>query len=159
MNLVEKLLVGGAHSFDALQLLDATRYPFLKKPPQYIRATLYHYDFTRYNTSWVQLKGIDAKLHVIDRLSSNVKSPWWTREEQGAYLPPLEMSNPSVAAFLSGNGLSVRESKLQSAKYADCIEAMPLESKSFFLGTVHNIRLIICKALLVREYYNRLFLQ
>ena len=35
-----------------LQLLDHSKYPFASHPPKEVRVLLYHYDFTRLNTTW-----------------------------------------------------------------------------------------------------------
>lgn len=61
-----------------------------------IRARLFHYDFTRYNTSWAR------SLPQVEILShSNV---WWTRRFVQEYIPPLNRNNPSVATFLEHHG-------------------------------------------------------
>ena len=56
--------------------------PEAPRVPRLIRAKLYHYDFAPAN-------GSDTRL-------------WWTREFEREYLPPLELSNPSLQDFLKG---------------------------------------------------------
>ncbi len=61
----------------ALSLLGPN--PFPEKPPRYIRATLYRYHFA-----------------PAGKGSGN----WWTREDLGAWLPPLSVSDPGLLKFL-----------------------------------------------------------
>lgn len=53
--------------------------PFNTKPPRYIRATLYRYNFTQPSEK---------------KLSGN----WWKREEKGLYFPVLTLENGKLAA-------------------------------------------------------------
>lgn len=56
--------------------------PQAPRVPRLIRAKLFHYDFAPANGSGSRL--------------------WWTREFEREYLPPLELSNPSLQDFLKG---------------------------------------------------------
>jgi len=44
IHLIYKMLQG---SGDSIDLLDTESYPFKESPPEVVKATLYHYDFTR----------------------------------------------------------------------------------------------------------------
>lgn len=71
----------------ALHLLDGSRYPFLpSEPPLYLKADLFHYDFTQQNVSVPPAE-------------------WWVRSWQREYLPVLERDNESLLAFLEAHGL------------------------------------------------------
>lgn len=152
VNLVDKLLVGGDSAADVIRLLDTDQYPFKLHPPRLIRATLYHYDFTRYNNTWVQLKGIDAKQHILNSTSEIADQPWWTRSEVGVYLPSLEADNPSVVDFLHGAGLKVRHQQTRSSTYEDCLHIMPTLDLLF----INKMKPLICGSLLIRAMYNNI---
>ena len=51
VQLVWKLLHG---SDSVLELLDVDAYPFKARPPTQLRASLYHYDFTRLHSPWAK---------------------------------------------------------------------------------------------------------
>ncbi len=55
--------------------------PFPGKPPQYMRAMLYHYKFLR----------------------RNPKGLWWSREKVGEWIQPLSADDPRLIDFLKGN--------------------------------------------------------
>jgi hypothetical protein len=78
LHLVWKLLHNDA---GALSLFRGN--PFLKKPPRYIRATLYRYRFER---------------------PGNPEGRWWNREELGLWLPPLSVEDPRLKSFLEQAG-------------------------------------------------------
>lgn len=90
VHLVYKLLRG---SSDVKLLLDVGHDPFPEAPPQSIRASLYFYDFTRLNSTWAQR----LPNAVVVNASS---SQWWTRIFAREYLPALDLSNPSLQAFV-----------------------------------------------------------
>lgn len=91
IHLIDKLL---EDSPSAKTLLDVNRHPFPNAPPKMIRVQKYHYDFTRWNTSWAR------SLPSSDILESLENSTWWTRTLVGDYVPPLEHRNPSLSEFL-----------------------------------------------------------
>jgi hypothetical protein len=75
VGLVAKLLEGDAATLDLL-----AAGPFRERPPRYIRARLYRYEFTR------------------------VGEPgraWWRRTLIGEYLPPLSREDPRLREFLA----------------------------------------------------------
>ncbi len=74
LNLVWKLLHNDP---GALSLFGGN--PFPEKPPRYIRAVLYRYEFAR---------------------PGNSKGNWWKREELGPWLPPLSAADPRLQIFL-----------------------------------------------------------
>ena len=65
----------------ALRLFGAN--PFPDKPPRYIRAVLYRYQFAR---------------------PGNPERLWWTREPLGLWLPPLSTEDPRLRALLRQAG-------------------------------------------------------
>lgn len=65
----------------ALSLLGPN--PFAQKPPRYIRAVLYRYEFVP---------------------PSDATRAWWKREELGLWLPPLSVHDPRLQAFLEQAG-------------------------------------------------------
>ncbi len=74
LNLVWKLLHNDP---GALSLLGPN--PFPQKPPRYIRAVLYHYQFAH---------------------PGNPAGDWWQRKELGLWLPPLSTNDSSLLDFL-----------------------------------------------------------
>jgi hypothetical protein len=73
--------------------------------PQAIRAVLYYYDYTRWNTSW------SFQIPNAFFLNETNSKQWWHRFHPKEYLPPLEKNNPSVKAFLKQFGWTTRTSK------------------------------------------------
>jgi hypothetical protein len=57
--------------------------PFPQKPPRYIRAVLYRYEFDR---------------------PGNPEGNWWKREPLGLWLPPLSVDDPRLISYLEGAG-------------------------------------------------------
>ena len=81
----------------ALSLLDVDAYPFVDRPPMRVRATLYHYDFTRVDSPWAR------RLPHATVLPENCSflgpfaggrgcEEWWTRVRVREYMwgEPLE---------------------------------------------------------------------
>ncbi|GLD95548.1 hypothetical protein PINS_up004225 [Pythium insidiosum] len=94
VHLAHKLLEG---SRDVKALLDESRDPFPQTPPVMIRAQLYYYDYTRWNTTWNRAIPT-AKLLADDELKK--PGQWWTRTFVKEYLPALERGNPSLLSFV-----------------------------------------------------------
>lgn len=158
INLLNKLLIGGSAADDVIQLLNTEKYPFPdpNRPPLYIRATLYHYDFSRTNQSWVrELKTVDSKVHVIDETSSDPQ-PWWTRQVVGEYIMPLERNNPSVSDFLSGYGIPERPYQTIDEKYSHCLKYLPFVQALSENSWGSLLKNTICKAIKIREYLYRI---
>ncbi|KDO25457.1 hypothetical protein SPRG_09400 [Saprolegnia parasitica CBS 223.65] len=103
VHLADKFLQG---SVQAKQLLDATQDPFRNTPPQRVRVQLYHYDFTRYNTSWAR-----ATPKAVVLTPAMNASQWWTRKLVKEYMPALDAANPSVASFLAAHGWEHQDEK------------------------------------------------
>jgi hypothetical protein len=109
-----------------LDLIDRDKYPFQFSPPAQIRATVYDYDFSRWNTSWGAMT-VDSSDDVIDTFGDQSKlSKWWTRRNPREYLPALDSKNPSLKEFIVQ---SVRHRSLGSIadrsvteKYHDCVK-------------------------------------
>lgn len=75
VHLAAKLLVGEP---DVLALLDTERLPFPPgRPPRWVRATLYVYDFAPR----------DRRLG---------QGQWWTRRRVAEYFPPVDLANGSL---------------------------------------------------------------
>jgi hypothetical protein len=73
----------------ALSLLGGN--PFPDRPPRYIRAVLYRYQFAP---------------------PGNPRGNWWTRVEQGLWLPPLSADDPHLRTFLERSGWLERTNAL-----------------------------------------------
>jgi hypothetical protein len=78
VNLVWKLLHNDP---SALSLFGEN--PFPRKPPRYIRAMLYRYQFAP---------------------PGNPEGNWWKREELGQWLPPLSADDPRLINVLQQSG-------------------------------------------------------
>jgi hypothetical protein len=78
VHFIDKLLHNDA---DALSLL-ATN-PFPDRPPKFIRAELYEYQFTRF---------------------ADHSKAWWKRKRIDTYLPPLRADDPALRAFIEHHG-------------------------------------------------------
>jgi len=79
LNLLYRIL---SHQPEVVSLLDSL-YPFSKSPPKYVRATLYHYHYTK---------------------PSEVKD-YWKREKQGSYFPIVDVNDPGLNSYLRQAGL------------------------------------------------------
>jgi Lipase maturation factor len=64
--------------------------PFPEKPPRYVRATLYRYEFAE---------------------PGNREGVWWKREALGPWLPPLSADDPGLSQFLEEEGWLRKEAK------------------------------------------------
>ncbi len=78
LNLVWKLLHNDS---GALSLFGEN--PFPEKPPRYVRAVLYRYEFAP---------------------SGNPECDWWKREQVSLWLPPLSVDDPRLLSFLKQAG-------------------------------------------------------
>lgn len=79
LHLVWKLLHNDA---GALSLLGKN--PFPQKPPRYVRAVLYRYEFAP---------------------PGNTQGDWWRRQELAVWLPPLSAEDPRLIELLKESGL------------------------------------------------------
>lgn len=66
-----------------LQLLDVDAYPFPETPPAFVRASLYHYDFTRSETRWARA------IPGTEICGANC-SKYWTRTFVKEYVPKVD---------------------------------------------------------------------
>lgn len=114
-----------------LQLLDQDNYSFKSKPPAAIRAVLYDYDFTRWNTSWARrIPGAEIIPYTdMFGLQSRNTKPYWFRTNAREYLPPLEKDNPSMIHFLKSHGLPYRPHRSAEQLFEDCINTTDTFSK------------------------------
>lgn len=64
----------------------------------HVRASVYHYDFTRMDTEWARrIPGVEiVNTHGIFRIPDQV----WSRKLVRQYLPPLESGNQSLRDYL-----------------------------------------------------------
>jgi hypothetical protein len=88
LHLCYKLLHG---STTAISLLDVEQYPFHERPPTHVRASLYHYDFTRLRSPWAEAIGPGATIINATRGSSEHKQ-WWARQRVSEYIPTVDVS-------------------------------------------------------------------
>lgn len=93
-----KILCGDARGGRAaLALLDTDAYPFSPRtPPKRVRATLYHYDFTRVPSAWAR------RIPQVTTLPTNCSAlgpwvgggqecaRWWVRTRVKEYVPPVD---------------------------------------------------------------------
>eukprot|EP01041_Mallomonas_annulata_P001859 gene1859-3605_t len=145
LQLVYKLLSND--SSEVIALLDEERYPFKDHPPVYIQAKLYDYDFTRLNTSWT-LYNPHTEL-----LAENPKQ-WWVRRNEREYLPPLDVNNPSLRAFLDANGLFKRKRMTINEQITSCKELNDVDNNSF----LSSVRYMACDSLKLFENFNSVFI-
>jgi hypothetical protein len=118
LHLVYKILLGRSHSA-SIELLDLDAYPFAPgAPPKRVRATLYHYDFTRVSSEWarrtpgVSMQPANCSIlgpyaHGLQDMWSSLLSSlpfasasssalgskcshWWKRSRVREYLPPVD---------------------------------------------------------------------
>jgi len=81
MSLVYRLLSGQP---EVLALMNTVENPFRDRPPKYVRASLYLYQYT----SWNQ--------------SSNTRA-WWTRDKVREYFPIFSQTHPPLIEYLTKN--------------------------------------------------------
>jgi hypothetical protein len=78
VHFVAKLLAGDAGARGLL-----ARDPFGARPPRFVRARYYRYQFTR---------------------RGDASGAWWSRSRVGEYLPPLSLDDPRLVEFLREQG-------------------------------------------------------
>jgi hypothetical protein len=132
ISLIEKLLTG--NSDDVLELLDKKGYPFKETPPVAVRARLFDYDFTNFNTS---------------TRANKVAKAWWTRTKPRDYLPGIEKDNPSVSSFLNGYGISHNPQISFKERYKICIGEPTLLNTNYLLPICRSL---ICSSFLLRHH-------
>ncbi|KAK3744271.1 hypothetical protein QZH41_019939 [Actinostola sp. cb2023] len=79
---------------EVLDLMDSN--PFPARPPEYIRANLYKYHYTRLHKNTTN---IFEAVH-----NSRLIKNWWKRELTSEYLPVLEKADPTLIAWLNHFG-------------------------------------------------------
>jgi hypothetical protein len=97
LHLIWKLLHG---SETAVGLLDADTYPFKSGPPTRVRASLYHYDFTRLSSSWAENIPGTTIINATRGLPEHAH--WWARKRVSEYIP--EVGVPMIAQMAQQNG-------------------------------------------------------
>ncbi|KAL1496713.1 hypothetical protein AB1Y20_014306 [Prymnesium parvum] len=99
LHLLYKLLLPNATASAALRLLDADAFPFAAAPPRRVRASLYHYDFTRLPSPWAarlpHAAAVRGECVAAWRAATGWGGGgapcdhWWVRRRVGEYVPPL----------------------------------------------------------------------
>jgi hypothetical protein len=110
LNLVYRLLT---NQEEVLELMGNN--PFPDDPPNYIRCTLYRYQF--------------ASGHKSDEKYSATN--WWVREPVGEYLPILSLDEPSLDSYVKETGLHVDSSKT-AAKGSNLLRGTLEKIRSLF---------------------------
>lgn len=97
LHLLYKILLTDADGGGAVRrLLDTNAYPFgPRKPPRRVRATLYHYDFTRAPSPWAERIPNPPMLpRNCSMLGPWVGGAgcdrWWARQRVQEYIPPVD---------------------------------------------------------------------
>jgi len=103
-------------SKDIYNLLDKNHYPFHKKTPKTIRALIYEYDFTRYNTTWNM---VVPDVNFINNTNKN----WWYRKNPIEFIPALDLENESLKKFLLHNNFPIDRKELSHQQiYEQCLQ-------------------------------------
>lgn len=99
------ILLKSSSNKEVLKLLDYQNYPFKSYPPQFIRASLYDYDFTHINQTWfTKIPHSDIVPLTNDELievfspfskytSKDDKKKWWRRRNQREYIATISLEN------------------------------------------------------------------
>lgn len=95
VSFVDKILAGCPNVID---LLDEPELKAETKRIQMVRAKLYEYDFTRYDSEW------SRSIPGVQILDDDDHSTWWQRKLVGQYLPALDSENESLKEFLRHAG-------------------------------------------------------
>ena len=135
IHLIHKLLQGGDYSADVVKLLDSYQYSLLFPEPNgrplYVRARLFHLDFTRNNNSWVKQQcALEKSILAQQKLQTERKQPWWYETFVTEYTPALERDNGSVKAFLEGNGIISRYAQNENQKLKHCFHSAMANNKT-----------------------------
>jgi len=125
MHLIFKLLRGAPHHDPVVALLHDA-YPFQGKPPQAIRASLYHYDFTRLDTPWNPKD---------DQVAVN--SPrWWSRKQAREYLPPLSLDDEQFQNLVRAHGWDKKPiSRCKLGQHLDTVRSFVPQGNGFAVGS------------------------
>jgi hypothetical protein len=100
------ILLKSSSNKEVLKLLDYQNYPFKSYPPQFMRASLYDYDFTHINQTWfTKIPHSDIVPLTNDELMEVFSSPfskytskdgkkkWWRRRNQREYIATISLEN------------------------------------------------------------------
>jgi hypothetical protein len=137
-------------SNDVLDLIDRQLYPFnISQPPIAIRAILYDYDFTRWNTSWSR-QSLDVSILNQSGDYINSSSVWdgdtWYRRNRRDYLPALSLDNESLKQFLKGNNIALRCYRTPNEQFQRCLDSAGVNSSDSF-----GLRKAACSSVLLRS--------
>lgn len=129
VNLANKILIGEG---EVLKLLDWENYPFKANPPNFVRADLYHYRFTRLRRDGSIPKGV------------------WTRKHSRSYLPVLSKDDKQLKEFLNYYKLSTtKRKKPAKGMAADVVALLRVYLEAFSPQTV--LWILFLTALLISE--------
>lgn len=140
INLADKLLQGNCT--EVVDLLDMELFPFKNQTLFGIKATLYDYDFTRWNSPWNQ------NIPESKIVASPEEQGWWHRRNPREYLPGLEPNNKSVKDFLKTNGLHIRPCLPKADIILDCVNHLTEKNwdqsiSDKFCNSIYEVRNII----------------
>ncbi|ETW04793.1 hypothetical protein H310_03930 [Aphanomyces invadans] len=143
VHFVMKVLQGSPAALGALHL-DKT--PFsTESPPKAVRAQLYNYDFTRWNTSWARnvphVEVLRTRTNSTAANGTALASPWWTRTFVKEYLPAVDLNNPSLNKFIQSFGWPP-EKVASDVGVTYCTTASTHPKLCHSLVTLHSIRSI-----------------
>ena len=94
LHLMYKIVTALPADDDALALLDVDAYPFADTPPTNVRASLYHYDFTRAPSAWA--RGIPGAVELAPGCNPfrhenrSDCDAYWTRRRVSEYVPAVD---------------------------------------------------------------------
>ena len=94
LHLMYKIVTALPADDDALALLDVDAYPFADTPPTKVRASLYHYDFTRAPSAWA--RGIPGAVQLAPGCNPfrhenrSDCDAYWTRRRVSEYVPAVD---------------------------------------------------------------------
>jgi len=139
VHLMLKILNGAP---DAIALLDTNEYPFMSAPPKVVKATLYHYDFTRVPSPWADRNPgttLYSPFIINATRGSKEHNLWWTRKPAGEYIPAV---NKEALLDIAGrNGWPTAPLKKPSAL---CRAPTVSEFSLSWVGS--QLRYTLCKA-------------
>jgi hypothetical protein len=148
LHIMYRLLRNDSH--DIIELLDKEKYPFKINPPVRLRAILYDYDFTRFNSTWVNIKPYTEILST----SNNNLNHWWSRRNRRDYTPELEDKNPSLIAFLNAHGINTSRSYISRNQQIQSCLSLGNNVNNYTI--LNKLRNRICHSLQFFEYKDKI---
>jgi len=116
VHLKYKILDVAGPNVEALLDIDVYRWRG-REGPKYVRSWLYHYDFTRLDTSWARpIPG--AK--IINVSSPAEREEWWTRKQVGPYLAPVSRDELEPIIGRQGWPVGAKQRKKAAQRSVSC---------------------------------------